>query len=185
MDDTTSESYQAEMEALVHLFFDQVAQLGQLKATSAQALPPLYRTLLAHHDHMTVTLEAFHQSLVDVHTVAERAEPTSYTRQSLLTRQSDSATVQYGIMRIELAGLPQQVRSDIESHAAPLGRILIRHNLLRKVELLALWEVKVGERLAALLDLEIGQTIYGRSAAIHLAGEPAVDLLEIVTIPAE
>ncbi|MGI9455401.1 MAG: hypothetical protein ACR2NU_02515 [Aeoliella sp.] len=177
---SASELHRPEMEALVQLFYGGTRELGQFTAIAEQALPPTYGTLLSHHGHMTVTLEAFHESLVDVEAISERAEPTSYARQSQLTRHSDGAIVQYGIMRIDLTGLPEQVRCEIESLSAPLGRILIRNNLLREVELLALWRIELDETLAQLLGLKAGDEVYGRSAAIHLEGQPAVDLLEIV-----
>jgi hypothetical protein len=62
----------------------------------------------------------------------------------------------------------------------PLGRILIRADLLREVELLALWRIAAGPRLASELDLPPGTAVYGRSARILVEGRPAVELLEIV-----
>ncbi len=176
-----SESYRPQMESLAQLFHHQTEELGRFVPIGEPALPPVYQTLLAHRGHMTVTLEAFHGSLVDVHAVSTRGEASWYARQSLLTRQSDAAVVQYGIMRIDTTDLPTKVRSEIESREAPLGRILIRHHLLREVELLALWEIETDEKLARLLGLQPGEVVYGRSAAIHLADHPAVELLEIVT----
>lgn len=169
------------LECVATLFADAVRDVGQFEALGEDQLPRSYASLLAHDDHMTVTLEAYHESLVSVHVVAERTESTWYARQSLLTRHSDGAVVQYGIMRIELSGLPEPVREAITAHSAPLGRILIKNNLLRDVELLALWQIQPASRLAEPLRLAPGQVIYGRSAAIHISGKPAVDLLEIVT----
>ena len=45
---------------------------------------------------------------------------------------------------INLADLPEIVKLEIESQALPLGRIMIRHHLLREVELLGLWRVAAG-----------------------------------------
>src|SRR5690606_7749686 len=135
----------------------------------------------SHGGHMTVTLEAYHESLVKVQAVEELKSDKSYARESLLTRVSDGLVVQCGIMRIALAGLPPQVREAIENRSAPLGRILIRNNLLREVELLALWRVALGPRLAQYFRREVGEVVYARSACIHIQGEPTVELLEIVT----
>lgn len=176
-----SAAHRGDVESLASLFFPAVDRLGKFEPIGEADLPDAYSTLLAHHGHMTVTLEAYHDCRVDVEAVRERTNPQWYARHSLLTRQSDSAIVQFGIMRIDLTGLPDNVRREIESRAAPLGRILIRNNLLREVELLALWRIEVADEIARLLGRSPGDVIYGRSAAIHLAGEPAVDLLEIVT----
>jgi chorismate-pyruvate lyase len=83
-------------------------------------------------------------------------------------------------MRIDLTGLPEKARTQIETHAAPLGRVMIRNNLLREVELLALWRVQPAAPLRELLGLSEGEEIYGRSARILVDGRPAVELLEIV-----
>lgn len=176
-----SQSRYSEVTQLVDLFTPQWDSLGSFTPVGESDLPLAYTSLLAHHDHMTVTLEAFHESPVAVQVVEERTRHDWYARQSLLSRVSDDAIVQYGIMRIGVDGLPPQVRHAIETHAAPLGRILIENDLLRHVELLALWRIEVGPRLAEPLSLSVGDVIYGRSAVIHLGGQRAVDLLEIVT----
>ncbi len=176
-----SQSQRSALESLVALFASDVSQLGRFVAVGTSDLPTSYAALLAHDDHMTVTLEAYHESLVSVVVVDEQSGDDWYARQSLLARHLDGAIVQYGIMRIDLSSLPAHVASAIQSHTAPLGRILIRNNLLRHVELLALWRIEPAPSLATPLGLAPGETIYGRSAAIHLAGKPSVDLLEIVT----
>ena len=83
-------------------------------------------------------------------------------------------------MRIDLDGLPAAVREAIERGGCPLGRILIRSNLLREVELLALWRILAGPKLSEELEVPAGEVIYGRSARILVEGRPAVELLEIV-----
>lgn len=176
------ESHRPEMDRLVSVFYPEPATLGRLTAVGAADLPPAYQSLLAHDDHMTVTLEAFHESLVKVGVVDEAPAENSYARKSVLTRQSDGAPVQLGIMRIDLTGLPGAVREQIESHASPLGRILIRNNLLREVELLALWRIEPGDDLREHLRLPEGEPIFGRSARILVDGRPAVELLEMVRV---
>lgn len=168
------------MTALAGVFFPRLELLGRLTPVGANELPEDYQALLAHHDHMTVTLEAFHGSLVDVHVKAESKQADSYARKSVLTRQSDGGPVQLGVMRIETRGLPALVREQIEQHSAPLGRILIRNNLLREVELLALWRIDAGPELSDALQAPVGETVYGRSARILVDGHAAVELLEIV-----
>ena len=172
-----------EALALAAPFFRPLERLGALSPSDESDLPDDARTLLAHRGHMTVTLEAWHESLVDVRVVAEERRPESYARHSLLARRSDDRVVQSGVMRIALSGLPDAVRSAIESGAAPLGRVLIRSNLLREVEPLALWRIEPGATLAEeLADAPEGRPspVWGRSARILVDGRPAVDLLEIV-----
>lgn len=175
-----SAAYAAAAAALAAPFFDPPDNLGELTPVGVGDLPDDALTLLAHRGHMTVTLEAWHESLVDVRVVAERAEADRYARHSLLARRSDGRVVQSGVMAIDLPGLPAAVREAIERGGCPLGRILIRSNLLREVETLALWRITAGATLAEEFGAAPGNVIYGRTARILVEGRPAVDLLEIV-----
>lgn len=175
-----STDHTQEALSLAGAFFDPISELGEMSPVGEDGLPADYLTLLAHSGHMTITLEAWHETLVDVHVEAEAREPDRYARHSLLSRKSDGRVVQSGIMRIDLTGLPAEVRREIEVGETPLGRILIRANLLREVELLALWRVAAGPQLAREMNCPPGVVVYGRSARILVEGKPAVELLEIV-----
>jgi len=176
----TSAAQAREAAGLAAAFFDSPERLGPLTPVGEADLPADYLTLLAHTGHMTITLEAWHESLVDVRVVREVKEPDRYARHSLLSRRTDGRIVQSGIMRIDLTGLPPQVRGAVELGECPLGRILIRAGLLREVELRALWRIAAGPTLAGELAIRPGAVIYGRSARILVEGRPAVELLEIV-----
>jgi chorismate-pyruvate lyase len=169
---------------LATLFYAGLEELGQFEPVSVETLPADYRTLLAHHDHMTVALEAFHSSLVSVRALAEWRDEASYARTSLLSRQSDGAVVQFGIMRIWLADLPAAAQEEITTKKAPLGRVLIEHNVLREVELITLWKITPGAVLREHLDVRRRSPIYGRTAQILVDERPTVQLLEIVKTPA-
>ena len=168
-------------ETLVALFYDDPDALGAFEEVTDRDMPPTPRSLLAHNDHMTVTIEAFHDSSVDVHVLTEHCDQDHYAREILLTRQSDDQVVQYGIMRINLRYVDADVRCEIQSRQTPLGRILIEHNVLRKVQLQSLWKIRASEHLARHLAIEPGQAVHGRTALIYCNGEPAIELLEIVT----
>ncbi len=103
-----------------------------------------------------------------------------YARKILLTRQRDGAVVLFGIMRMDLSQVQPEVRRDIEEKETPLGRVLIRHHVLRHVELDGLYGVAPGEELRERFELAEGRTTYGRTARIHVDGSPAVQLLEVV-----
>jgi chorismate-pyruvate lyase len=89
--------------------------------------------------------------------------------------------VLFGIMQVDLRGLPEIVRLEIESQALPLGRIMIRHHLLREVEACQIWRVEPGKELQQHLRCGEDTELFGRSARILVAGKPAVQLLEIVS----
>jgi chorismate-pyruvate lyase len=167
--------------SLCSLFHPTTAEVGLFEEVAAAELPDQFKALLAHDDHMTVTVEAWHNSLVEVQVLEEHRQGDLYARRIVLALQRDGKPVQYGIMRINLAGLPQIVRMEIESQALPLGRIMIRHHLMRQVEVLGLWRISAGPELRKHLRLERGTVCFGRSARILVDKQPAVELLEIVT----
>jgi hypothetical protein len=167
---------------LATLFYNELDQLGRLEPISVEDMPSDARLLLAHTEHMTVSLESFHGSLVSVNALDEWRDEASYARASLLSRQSDGAIVQFGIMRIWLADLPQVAQEEIANRKEPLGRVLIRHGILREVEVLTLWRIEPGPVLRKNLQLDGRGPVYGRSAQILVDERPTVQLLEIVKL---
>ncbi len=165
---------------LVHMFYDDPRELGQFKAVDQTLVPELYRKLLAHNEHMTVTVERHHGCLVDVDVLQERREDPFYSREILLRRQSDHKVVQYGIVRLFLPSLEESAREEILSGQIPLGRVLINHNVMRQVRLGELWHVKSHGRLADLFEVAGEVQTYGRTALIYFNDQPALELLEIV-----
>lgn len=170
-----------DLAALVALFYPDPAQLGLLELVTAESMPAVYRRLLAHNAHMTVTVEKFHHSRVDVRVLDRRRQPPHYARKILLARQSDGRVVQFGLMRVNFDYLDAEVQSEIEREQTPLGRILIEHNVHRRVRLSKLWRVVPGADLQNLLALDAPTVTFGRTAMVECNGEPAIEVLEIVT----
>jgi chorismate-pyruvate lyase len=169
-----------DLAKLVSIFYDDAAQLGVFTPVAAEALPANARRLLAHQEHMTVTVEAFHGCAVDVEVLAVAESQGHYARKILLRRKTDRAVVQFGIVRMNFAFVNPAVRADIESRRIPLGRVLIEHNVLRQVQLVGLWRVQPGPDLQQLFQIAADHEVFGRTALIFCDGEPAVELLEIV-----
>jgi chorismate-pyruvate lyase len=128
---------------------------------------------------MTVTVEAYHRDSVDVHILARSQADEEYARQILLVLHQSRRVVQYGIMRINFAYCPKDVRAAILAGDAPLGRILIEHNVLRRIEPQAFLLVVPGTEMMHWFGLSTPVRTYGRIATIHCNGNPAVELLEI------
>lgn len=169
-----------DLQTLVDLFYDDPAKLGKFQEVNSYVVPDDFRTLLDHHKHMTVTVEQFHQSLVDVDVVDVHESKTHYARRILLRRKSDRAVVQFGIVRLNLSFLDDEVQAEIREQKTPLGRVLIEHNVLRNVKLLSLWHIEPGPDLKQFFEREELKECYGRTALIYCNGVPAVELLEIV-----
>lgn len=171
-----------QIEQLLAIFYgppSHVEQLGQFE--SVAQVPPPFDQLLDHHEHMTVKVEAFFGQSVDVQVHRSQREGAWYAREITLVAAESGKVVQYGIVRLKIDALSPEVWQRVESQAVPLGRVLIEHDVLREVQLQGLWRVQAGPALAELLRVPVGQVIYGRTALIFCDGEPAIELLEIVT----
>lgn len=169
------------LDHLAGLFYPDMAELGLFEEVLAEGMPPEYRELLAHHDHMTVSLEQHHGCRVDVEVLDTQRTGDYYSRKIILHRQSDGRVVLFGIPRLNLTLVDDEVRREILSGTAPLGRVLIEHNVLREVQLASLYRVTPGPALCRCLGLDSPQITYGRTAFIYCDGYPAVELLEIVS----
>ncbi|MCA9119824.1 MAG: hypothetical protein H6822_01330 [Planctomycetaceae bacterium] len=178
---TPSRQATPELKALAHLFYPSLSDLGEFKEVAESEMPEVPRKLLWHDAHMTVTVESHHGCSVDVRVLNTNITASHYARRIILTRQSDNRVVQFGIVRLNMAHLADDVRREIEGADIPLGRVLIEHNVLRDVRLLSLWRIEPGSDLVKVFGLDKPETCYGRTALIYCDGLPAVELLEVVT----
>jgi chorismate-pyruvate lyase len=167
------------VEALFAMF-PPADDLPAYRIVPAHEVPPPYHDLLHHEHHMTVTVERFHGAPVDVRILARRHDPPYYARKILLALQTTGRVVQFGIMRINLGLCSPAVRAEIVAGQTPLGRVLIRHDVLRRIELVELLRIDGGPRQLAWFGLTGSRPLYGRLAVIHCNGSPAVELLEVV-----
>lgn len=150
------------------------------EVVSPEAMPLPYRRLLAHQHHMTVTVEACHGELVDVRVLEKTQSGDSYARKILLVTQKSKRVVQYGVMRIHLRYCSDAVRAAILAETTPLGRILIEHDVLRRIEPIRFLKVMPATTMMQWFSLHQPASTFGRLAYIHCDGQPAVELLEIV-----
>ena len=177
------ESPQVELDELIGLFFPEShARFGTTHEIDASAMPADADSLLNHCEHMTVTVEDFHSSEVDVKVLEEQDSATHYSRKILLTRKSDGGVVQFGIVRLDMSTLPQLVQDQIRERKIPLGRILISHDVMRAVRLAKLYRFAAGEELASHFSVDPGSDVFGRTAWMYCNGKPAIELLEIVNL---
>jgi chorismate-pyruvate lyase len=148
---------------------------------SAGDVPQPYHRLLVHTHHMTVTVEEFYRLPVDVQVLSCRRGGNEYARKILLKTHTSNRVVQFGLVRINLGVCPAPVREEIVEGKTPLGRVLIRHNMLRRIEPVAFLRVTLAAEMAAWFGVEAGTTTYGRVGVIYTGDRPAVEVLEILT----
>ena len=84
---TSPQSLSPDLQVLIDLFYGSSVELGEFDEVAAAEMPEPIRGLLDHDQHMTVTVEAFHQSPVDVQVLAVHSTDMHYARKILLTRR--------------------------------------------------------------------------------------------------
>src|SRR5262245_27560338 len=134
--------------------FDPTGKVPEHTFVRGDEVPEPYHSLLVHEHHMTVTVEAHHGSLVNVQVLARRLDGDFYSRKILLTLQSTGKVVQFGLPRVKLSLCSLEVREEILAQKTPLGRILINHNVLRRIEPTAFFRVNTGDDLTRWFGLE-------------------------------
>lgn len=175
---TPASSLQPDLPALLSLF--PPSELVEYAFVSADAVPEPYHGLLVHEHHMTVTVERFHHDLVNVQILARRQDEDAYSRKILLSLQKTGRIVQFGIVRIHLNYCAPDVQAEIVAGQTPIGRILIEHDVLRRIEPTAFVRVVPGPNMMQWFGLRSPIPTFGRLAIIHCDEQPAVELLEIV-----
>jgi hypothetical protein len=167
------------LDHLYNLFPDSPDRPDAVEVSAGQ-VPQPYHRLLVHTHHMTVTVEQFYHTPVDVKVMACRRNGNEYSRKILLTGHPTGKVVQFGLVRIDLGVCPEPVRREIVEAKTPLGRVLIQHNMLRRIEPVAYLRVSLGAEMAAWFGVEEGATTFGRVGVIYTGDRPAVEVLEIL-----
>ena len=168
-----------ELNALTARFPDDPPLIDKAEHVPAALVPQPYREMLVHDSHMTVTMERYHHSAVDVRVNFRELDGDLYDREILLLKTGTEEVVQFGIVRFDFQYVTPAVKEEILAGEIPLGRVLINHNVLRHIDLGALLRITCGPRLAGYFNVDVGTVTYGRLATIFCNQQPAVDLLEI------
>ena len=169
-----------EFNKLTSLFPEHDAFAEKVEYIPASTTPEPYKALLVHEYHMTVAMEEYHRCKVDVKVLDSRLDGEKYARKILLTLRRTGRVVQFGIVRVNLGYCSEAVRQRIVEGKTPFGRILIEHNVLRRIEPTAFLRVTPSPAMMEWFGLDRPRPTYGRLALIHCDEQPAVELLEIV-----
>jgi hypothetical protein len=104
-----------------------------------------------------------------------------YSRKIFLTLKEKKTVVEYGLVRLNFRYMPEGVRDTILQEHAPLGSILINNNILRRIQ--PRWYLKFprGSTILTWFNADPFEPLFGRLGTIYCNGEPAIELIEIVT----
>lgn len=160
-------------------FFDGVAFVADCPRLERDELPPLARRLLAHREHMTRVLAEHYGAPITLRVLREESGANHYARMIVLSRGEGGPVVEFGIVRMDLGCVAPDVRAEILAKSAPLGDILIRHNVLRRISPRWYFRFPPTTPIARAFGGD-GVEAFGRVGMIYCDEEPAIELLEVV-----
>ena len=171
----------SRLRHLFESFGDQFAvQIPDFEVVPGEQVPQPYRDLLVHDQHMTVTLERFHHRPVELHVLARHVVGGEYARMILLALEGTGEIVEFGIFRMDLTCCSEEVQDEIVAGKTPLGRILIEHDVLRRIDPTAFLKIRPNAALKQWFGMSQDQPVYGRLASIFCNNVLAIELLEVV-----
>ena len=136
--------------------------------------------LLVHHEHMTVVLQKHHGRPVDVHVLEEHLNGDTYTRKISLTPVGSDKVVEWGIVRLHFQYMSPEVRDEILAKTMPLGAILIKHNVHRRIKPRYFLRFPEQGQVLKLFSAEQAEPAWGRLGTIFCDNAPCIELLELV-----
>ena len=180
----TLEECVTPQEAVLELMAPFVGGPGattECEEVAAADLPEPFHWLLVHRNHMTKVLEAQYGRPMELHVLEHHVEDEFYTRKIILRPQNTDQVVEVGIVRLNFRFMSREVREEILARHTPLGAILIRHKVLRKVQ--PRWFLKFPAQAPLLqaAGVAFDATSYGRIGTIYCNHEPAIEVLEVVS----
>jgi hypothetical protein len=117
---------------------------------------------------------------VDVHVLEEHFDGNHYTRKVSLTPVGSDMVVEWGIVRMNMKYMPEPAKREILAKQSPLGSVLIKHNVHRRVKPRYFIRVPAASTVVALFDAINPEPLYGRLGMIYCDNEPCIEVLEIV-----
>lgn len=135
--------------------------------------------LLVHHEHMTVVLQKHHGRPVNVHVLEEHLHGDTYTRKISLTPVGSDKVVEWGIVRLHFQYMSPVVRDEILAKKMPLGAILIKHNVHRRIKPRYFLRFPQDGQVLNLFPGSHSEPAWGRLGTIFCNDEPCIELLEL------
>jgi len=154
-----------------------------VRVVGAGEIPEPYRTLLAHDDDMTRTIEEHVRDRIVIRPLMVEHRARRYTRRVLLVQASSGRPAGMGAVRLDLDALGPRVRSQIVRAEAPLGRVLRDARLAYRRRIVHFLAVVPNAEMMGVFWMREPLTLYGRQTILTLKGArfgQVVDVLPLV-----
>lgn len=146
-----------------------------------EALPEPFRSLLVHEVDMTSTLERYHGEAMVLEVLVDGDSDGHYFREVVLRGGNSGMAAEFGLIEIEVAQFPDELREVILSGSQPLGGILNRSGMAYVSCPLGYFSVARSDLPPKLSVLGGEETFYGRYNQLSTeSGACLARILEII-----
>ena len=154
----------------------------QIRLLAAEDIPYPYRTLLAHTNDMTLTLERHFGGRLVVRPLSTLRRGTWYVRRVLLAQEYSGKPVEMGAIRINMKSFPERLRRQIYANQVPLGRLLRDGGVDYRSRPTRFLAVTPNPEMMGVFWMRERRTLYGRQTEMSSDGRKIGDIVEILPL---
>lgn len=156
-------------------------ELPQIEQVEGASMPEPFRTLLAHNNDMTPTLEAFWKSDIVLNVISRRHRGDFYFREVVLLTEDQGRPVEFGAIKIDLSRFPCAARPRILEEHQPLGSVLRDYRVPHTSRPKAYLRIVADEFIKSALQLDGDHVLYGRRNTLFDAEHrPLAEIVEVL-----
>jgi chorismate-pyruvate lyase len=153
-----------------------------VRQSAPERLPLPYRSLLAHANDMTITLERHFGGRVVLRPLSTFVRGRSYFRRVLLAQEYSGRPVEMGAIRIRLDAFSAKIQAEIRRHTVPLGRILRDAGIDFVSQARVFLEVTPNQEMMGVFWMREPRKLYGRRTEVLYRGDHVGDIVEVLPL---
>ncbi len=156
-------------------------ELPRIQQITGDEISEPFKSLLAHDQDMTSTLEKFHGVRVHLTILRNWQQEDSYFREVVLVLDGSEKPVEFGAIKINLEPFEAEPRQKILEGHLPLGRILSDCAVSYHSNPKSFFIIQADDFIQNTLGVLIGTTLYGRQNILSTPkGETLAEIVEIL-----
>ena len=163
-------------------FYAQASRpLPDVATVRPDRMPEPYRSLLAHDQDMTPTLEKFYRQKIHLEILSRQQRGGFYSREVVLLLDNTDQPVEFGAIKINLSVFPNAARREILEGRLPLGHILAEDKIAHTSRPKAFLRVTSDGFINGALRLKGSCVLFGRrNTLLDPAQHPIAEIVEIL-----
>lgn len=167
---------------LDHVYEKSGIEQPKIRLLAPDDIPYPYRTLLAHTNDMTLTLERHFGGRLVVRPLSTFRRGTWYGRRVLLAQEYSGKPVEMGAIRINMKSFPERLRRQIYANQIPLGRLLRDGGVEYESRPKMFLSVTPNAEMMGVFWMREPRLLYGRRTEIFVAASKFGDIVEILPL---